>query len=249
MSISWGVSKLYVSLLLMIVASVMGMSLLYFYSVNGLVFQRDSNLVRVAVPKDIVSTIDYVDVMRIDARYGFNLNITRFDNITWVESALARDAVDIVLVSVIDAARLVLSNIDVIVIAVDMYYEPDILNTNGERDILVGGVFNGRLLSLWVVRRSYYLENAYTVEGFIEARVEAAIGWINNKNIVIDILMNRYGVDESSAYNIYAGHEVYPNYLNEFLIKNIRDVWSSAYNGGVLERDPSLISSEIFLGH
>ena len=311
-----GASRLNVAITILILVSIVGVGLLYFYSVDGLGFRDGGGVIRVAIPENLVCTADYMDVMRLDAKHGFSLSIMRYRDSGWVSSALVDNDVDIALVSIFDAADFIMDGVDVLIIDAEMYSDPVLLSPEVEgvassqnssitmffrasienlynislyynhlgndtyyglsTTRLDGVIIDEPVLSrvsyyrgvniilslddlledlglrkiplyVWIVGRTYYIENPDVVERFIDARVEAASGWINNKNIVIDILMDSYGFDEDVAEMLYNRLMIYPNYLDELLIRDIRNLWDLAYRVGVLDSDPSLIMDSVFI--
>ena len=167
------------------------------------------------------------------------------------ESSTRPDAINVVNVipgSIIDA--LINGDVDAVVI-----WEPFVSKLIVEYNATIVADFESMwrkynptlspVMLVWVARGE--LVGTEKLRAFMNAQMEAARIWNNSSDIVVNVLIDLYNLDNRTATYLYNRVHVNTNPLNQQLIESIRAEWHLAWLGGYLTSNPDNISDDVFI--
>jgi len=102
------------------------------------------------------------------------------------------------------------------------------------------------VMLVYVARESWVDSNPDLARKFVEARLEAAKMWVEDKSMVVSMLKELYHLSEEEADILYSRVEIVDEQLNPAITSSIKSVWKLAWVGGYLSKDPASIPDTVF---
>ncbi len=146
--------KRVVAILSIIIILLAGLAIYYLVSPRG-----ETLTIRAGTLQGGISTLDVMENKSLGEKYGFNLQVLRFQKTPDIIAALSNGEVDVAVIPAEMAAKLIQSNVNVTIFAVDMYQNQGILtlssDINSPEDLV------GRKVGVVAASGTYKMFKAY----------------------------------------------------------------------------------------
>ena len=102
------------------------------------------------------------------------------------------------------------------------------------------------VMLVYAARESWVDSNPDLARKFVEARLEAAKKWVEDKSMVVGLLEELYHLSGKEADILYSRVKIVDKPLDSTIISSIKSVWKLAWMGGYLPKAPASIPHTVF---